>query len=79
MAILEQNVRVPKVKIFINQGCVESVYSDSALVDVEIVNCERASCLPSFDEQYEKTQAAGFTEITYESTACDSPYRSDEE
>jgi len=79
MAILEKNVQIPKIKVFVYQGRVESVYADTSLVEVEVVNCERAACSPSFDEQYEKTQAEGLTEIGYKSTACDSPYRSDEE
>ena len=79
MTILEKSAQIPKIKVFVYQGHVESIYADTSLVEVEVVNCERAACLPSFDEQYEKTQAEGLTEVDYKSTACDSPYRSDEE
>ena len=56
---------IPKVKIFIDQnGNVENVYQCGGFVDVEIIVCDRAACRESFENEYKKAEAEGFSPDT---------------
>ena len=59
------HVAVPKVKVFLNGGRVESVYADTALLDVEIIECDSNGYLDRFDKQYEAAEAQGFFGVSY--------------
>ena len=56
---------IPRVKVFIDQnGHVENVYQSGGFVDVEIIACDRAACRNSFELEYKKAEAEGFSTDT---------------
>ena len=60
-----ERIVVPKVKVFLNRGRVESVYADTVLLDVEIIECESNSDLDGFDMQYEAAEAQGLFPVSH--------------
>lgn len=60
-----ERIVVPKVKVFLNRGRVESVYADTVLLDVEIVECDSNGYLDRFDRQYEAAEAQGLFEVSH--------------
>ena len=56
---------IPRVKVFIDQnGNVENVYQSGGFVDVEIIVCDRVACRGSFENEYKKAEAEGFSADT---------------
>ena len=59
-------MNVPKVKVFVNRGEVEAVWSDAPMLDVEVIEVTDAQCYHAFDREYAKAEQEGMTEVRTE-------------
>ena len=66
-------MNAPKVKIFLNRGEIEAVWSDAAMLDVEIVEVTDAQCYRAFDHEYARAEQEGLSEIRTELNHISTP------
>lgn len=69
----------PKIKVFINQGRIDAVYSSTTLVDVEVISVNRSSCEKRFYKEYDKAENEGMEYLYYKETKIDEPWYGDAE
>lgn len=66
-------MNVPRVKVFVNRGEVEAVWSDAQTLDVEIIEVTDAQCYRAFDHEYAKAEREGMTEVRTELNHISTP------
>ena len=67
-------MNTPKIKVFINRGCLEAVYADTSLLDIEIIECTKDGSVKRFDEEYDAAEASGLSEITVRKKTINLPW-----